>query len=229
MPEPHSAVKLWPIALFIALLPLLTLHLCWLIATYQGYLTPCNAYWSECHSVSATGRDGVAYFVFKAGMIPAMVLLSLFWWGNQQWLNILHLSHRLHLGWLGTLAGMALIVYTLSLGHVGDVYYLLRRAGVVTYLGLTFIIQATLSAALSKHHQRALARAGKALLHFSAVILFVAVGSLIVDGWIGDDYDRWENAAEWWLVLLLNLHVIAVALLWRQQNLTVTLRGSLRN
>ncbi len=226
MPEPHPVVKLWPMALFIALLPLLTIHLCWLIATYQGYLSPCNPYWSDCHSISATARNGVAYFIFKAGMIPAMVLLSLFWWCNQVWLTGLNLPHRLHLGWLGTLAGVALIVYTLSLGHVGDVYYLLRRAGVVTYLGLTFMIQASLSAAMSKCHQRALAKAGKALLQFSAGILILAVASLIVDGWIGDDYKRWENAVEWWLVLLLNLHVAAVALVWRKQNLTVIVRGT---
>ncbi len=224
MSEPYSVVKLWPIAVFIALLPLLTIHLCWLIATYQGHLTPCNAYWSECHSISATGRYGIAYFIFKAGMIPAMVLLSLFWWCNQQWLNTLRLPRRIHLGWLGTVAAVALIVYTLTLGHIGDVYYLLRRAGVVTYLGLTFIIQASLSASLSTYSQPSLARAGKVLLQFSAIILFLALGSLVVDGWLGDDYERWENAVEWWLVLLLNVHVVGVALLWRQQNLSLTVR-----
>lgn len=143
--------RLWLFGLLVALVPMLTIHLSWLVSSAQGHLQWCNPYWLDCHSVSATGRYGLAYFIFKGGMIPALVLLACYWWINQQWLHIVTTNRSQKLFLLGITASFALLIYTLSLGHVGDTFYLLRRAGVVIYLGLTFIAQLLLSATLARH------------------------------------------------------------------------------
>lgn len=211
--------RLWLSGLLVALLPMLTIHLSWLVSSAQGHLDWCNPYWLDCHSVSATGRYGLAYFIFKGGMIPALVMLSLYWWLNQQWLNRLSHHHSQKLSVLGLVASAALLVYTLSLGHVGDTFYLLRRAGVVIYLGLTFIAQLLLSAALARHITQ-----GKVLVRLSFATLAIALFSLLLDALPAVDYKRMEDAFEWLLILLLNVHVLMVAWLWKTHNLRFALK-----
>jgi hypothetical protein len=198
---------------------MLTIHLSWLIASVQGHLEWCNPYWLNCHSVSATGRYGLAYFIFKGGMIPALVILGFYWWLNQQWLNRLRKHNSQQLFVLGIFASAALLIYTLSLGHVGDAFYLLRRAGVVIYLGLTFIAQLLLSAALARHITQ-----GRALLRLSIATLAIALFSLLLDALPAVDYKSMEDAFEWLLIMLLNLHVLIVVWLWKTHNLRLVLK-----
>ena len=212
----NAPTYLWRPGLLAALLPLITIHLTLLASFWQNALTRCNPYWLDCISISATGRYGLAYFLFKAGMIPAMVLLALFWWLNSHWLKSLGLGRQRHLIWLGAMASLALIVYSLSLGHVGDTFYLLRRAGVVIYLGLTFIAQACLGAALATHPSATISTPGRQLVLLSTLTLFVAILSLVLDALWPAWHERAEDAFEWWLVLMLNLHAVWVAALWRR-------------
>lgn len=218
----QSGCQLYPLGLLVALLPLLTTHLCLLLNFSQETLAWCNPYWLDCHSISATGRQGVAYFVFKGGMLPAMLLLALYWWLNQYWLRHLFTHKVFAIGWLGSLASVALSVYTLSLGHDGDIPYLLRRTGVVTYLGLTFICQLILAATLS---QSPLTRStGRHLLTLSTLTLVLALLSLALDASMGEGYERIENAVEWSLILLLNLHVLLSVRLWKRLGVRMTLQ-----
>lgn len=216
-------LKVFPVGLLATLLPLVTIHLCLLISIAQGYLSFCNPYWVSCHSVSATGRHGLAYFLFKGGMLSAMVLLAGFWVVNYLWLKQLRVARGKSLLWLGPLASVALIVYTLSLGHSGGAFYIARRAGVVTYLGLTFVAQTLFSAALKHSLKPTLARQGGRLLRLNAMMLGIAVFTLILDAMPMVDYEPLEDMVEWWLILLLNLHAIAVVLLWRRERLAIQL------
>ncbi|WP_099033827.1 hypothetical protein [Lacimicrobium alkaliphilum] len=214
-----SGSRLWLFGLFVAILPMLTIHLSWLASSVQGHLGWCNPYWLDCHSVSATGRYGLGYFIFKGGMIPALVTLSLYWWLNQQWLNRLQAKNSQTLCVLGGIASVALLIYTLSLGHVGDTFYLLRRTGVIVYLGLTFIAQLLLSAALARHITQ-----GKVLLRLSIATLAIALFSLLLDALPAVDYKSMDDAFEWLLILLLNLHALFVAWLWKTHNLRLMLK-----
>ncbi|RDV24582.1 hypothetical protein DXV75_12850 [Alteromonas aestuariivivens] len=224
MPDHNPSLQLAPFALLTTFLPMLTIHLCAWLAGWQGILEWCNPYGPGCFSISATGRDGVAYFIFKGGMVSAMVLLTVFWWLNEHWLKTLQLPHRGHLGYLGAIAALAMVAYTLSLGHSGDWFYLVRRSGVILYLGLTFIIEATVAATLCNHPNPRVSKISLFLLRFSIVILALAMISLLADAWLGPDYEYWENAVEWWLVGLLNLHAIVLAVVWRQHGLQFLLQ-----
>lgn len=193
-------------------LPLVTMHLSFLVSVWQGHIDWCMPYWANCVSISKSGRYGLAYFVFKGGMIPSLVLFGLVWQICSRWLETLGKKKDRSITLLGWLASFALLLYTLALGHAGDDLQLLRRFGVVLFLGLTFIIQVRVGYALK--HSSKFAKVGGELLWFSAVILMIAVFSLILDAWLGESYKAIENAFEWWLVVLLIAHLFVLVRLW---------------
>lgn len=114
---------------------------------------------------------------------------------------------------------VALAAYTLALGHEGEGFNLIRRIGVVLYFSLTYIAQLLISSALKDHpswHQ-----GGKRLLWLSAVTLAVGFLSVILSAAMPDLYSQIDDAFEWVLALLINLHALWVALLWRQSSFRV--------
>lgn len=223
MPHPqHSAPSLFisQLAWFTAFLPLVTMHVSWLLASWEGYIPWCNPYWADCTSISKTGRNGIAYFVFKGGMIATAIQLIAVWIVNRLWLRSLGATPSIAIPLIGAIASLALILYTLSLGHAGDTFRLLRRFGVVAYLGLSFVLLVM----TAKHLlATSLHRSGRAMLAYCAMVLAIALFSLVLDGWMGGAYDRIEDAFEWWLILLLNLQLFWLASLWQRSKLAISI------
>lgn len=213
---------LWLLALAAALVPLLTIHSTYLLAAWEGAIDWCLPYWESCTSISGTGRHGSAYFLFKGTMLPGALLGVLFWWLNGVWLEALGAQDRgtPWLFWLGLVAGLSLGFYTLALGHTGDAFWLMRRIGVVLYLALTFMAQVLVSAGLSRIP--AWARHGRRLLRLCQLTLAVGVASLIMDAIAPALHERFEDAFEWWLALLLNLNALWIALFWRRSGFHAT-------
>ena len=60
--------------------PIVVVHVCYLLSAHYGYVDKCNPYIEGCTSISATGRHGPSYFLFKAGTIGAVASAS----GNQE-------------------------------------------------------------------------------------------------------------------------------------------------
>ena len=212
------SISLWWLALAAALIPLLSIHTTFAVAVFEGYISWCIPYWDSCTSISRTGRHGTAYFIFKGAMLPAALLGILFWWLNSLWLLQLGAPGRgqIWIPWLGLVACIALAAYTLALGHEGEGFNLIRRIGVVLYFSLTYIAQLLISSALKDHprwHQ-----SGKRLLWLSEVTLAVGFLSVILTAAAPDLYSQIDNAFEWILALLINLHALWVALLWQQSS-----------
>ncbi len=216
-------IPLWQLALAAALIPFLTIHVTFAVAVLEGYISWCIPYWDSCTSISRTGRYGTAYFIFKGAMLPAALLGVLFWWLNSLWLQQLGAPGRgqFWIRWLGLVACVALAAYTLALGHEGEGFNLIRRIGVVLYFSLTYIAQLLISSALRDHprwHQ-----SGQRLLWLSGVTLAVGILSVILTVAVPDLYSQVDDAFEWVLALLINLHALWVALLWRQSSFRATL------
>ena len=58
-------------ALLAGVLPIVVVHACYVISVQAGIIPACIPYASGCTSISAAGRHGASYVLFKAGMIPA--------------------------------------------------------------------------------------------------------------------------------------------------------------
>lgn len=219
----RNGIELWWLALAAGLLPLLTIHTTFAVSVLEDHIAWCLPYWESCTSISKTGRHGSAYFIFKGTMLPAALLGILFWWLNAAWLRQLGCQARglAWLPWLGLVAGLALAAYTLALGHGGDTFNLIRRVGVVLYFSLTFINQLLLSAALRAH--ASWGKTGHRLLWLCQLSLLIGVFSVILDGVAPVFHERLEDAFEWVLALLLNLHALWVAVLWRRSDFVARL------
>ena len=215
--------RLFWFGLFTALLPMVSIHTTYLISAIQGHVDWCIPHWDSCTSISATGRNGLGYFVFRGAMIPALSFMAIFWFINHRWMQAQGYPRGRGLVVLGALASVFMLLYTLSLGHGGGAFELLRRIGVVGYIGMTGIAQITLGAALYRHPNPVLSRNGKRLLALSAFTLGLAIFSVILDAIPQFDYGQINHAFEWNLILLMNIHGVGVALLWRRTGLTMGL------
>lgn len=212
-----TAVRLAPLAWATALLPLVTMHVCYLLSASEQLVPWCLPWFEGCTSISRASRSGIAYFVFKAGMLPACVCMMLFWWCNRYWLRQLGVEPR-GWWWLGMLAALPLALYTVVLGHAGDTPYLLRRIGVVGFFGLTYLAQLGLSASL---RNSALSSAGQRLFRLCGVTLLVGIASLILGVIWPEHYDTMDDGFEWTLAVLINLHTLWVAWLWHRSRFAV--------
>lgn len=212
----NTVIQLWWMALAAALIPFVTIHTTYFVSAMQGHVDWCVPYWESCTSISRTGRHGASYFIFKGTMLPSALLGALFWWLNNRWLRQLGASGKgvVWLPWLGLVACIALASYTLALGHRGDEFQLIRRIGVVLYFALTFIAQLLLSASLQTVPHWS--RQGDYLLRLCQVTLAVGIFSVLLDAVAHAFHERFEDAFEWVLALLVNTHALWIAILWRQ-------------
>ena len=219
-------IPLWAVAMLAALIPFITIHVTFLVSVYEGYVPLCNPYIDSCTSISRTGRHGTAYFIFKGAMLPAALLGWWFWWLNRRWLHQLGASPNklVWLPWLGLAAALALGAYTLTLGHHGDGFRLIRRTGVVLYFSLTFIAQLILSAALVT--TAGWTAEGRRLLRLCQLVLGIGILSVLLTAFAYGLYSQIDDAFEWVLALLINTHALWVAILWRRSGFHAKLWAS---
>lgn len=200
-------------------LPIFAIHLCCLLSSAQGYIDWCVPYWQPCTSISRAARYGAAYYVFKALMMPAALLQCYFWWVNAHWLVRMGLAQRLYLLPLGGVAGSALLVYVVALGNAGEGYYLLRRSGVIIYLGASFMGLIFLAKTI-RHAVAAISkRAAGLLMGFCGAILLIGIASVLHNLISAHSHNQWEDVYEWWLVMLLCAFGLFVVWLWHKADL----------
>ena len=132
------------IALLGFLGPVLTVHLSYAVSAAGGIVPACIPYLDGCTSISATGRHGPGYVLFKAGMLPSALVLVAYWRLCRDWLleaGDADGPAMRSLLWLGIAGALFMVLYTVFLGHKGEVYNLLRRFGVTLNLGFTLLAQ----------------------------------------------------------------------------------------
>ena len=121
------ALPLWA-----AVVPLVTINVCYLVGVALEHLPACIPYLSGCTSVSSAGRIAPESLLFKAGMLSSAVVLALLWHrcatflrlGGQTRLRLIPLR------FFGSLAVFFLVLYAVTLGMKEDEYRILRRIGI---------------------------------------------------------------------------------------------------
>lgn len=218
------SVPLYSLAWAAALLPFIATHTSYLLAAGMGHVEWCVPYWDSCTSISATGRLMPEKLWFRASMIPAALVTLLFWWQSARWRRDagpcrFPLSLKL-MPWLGSIAAVCLILYTLALGEEGETSRFIRRIGVVLAFAFTYLAQLLLTRLLGDlarvRQSKSLQRWHYILFALSMILLAAGMLSVVLDAWLGLDYDRYEDAFEWNLALLLNLYFAGFAWCSRQ-------------
>lgn len=216
-------MRLFPLAYAAALLPLVAIHLCYLVAAAAGHVAWCIPYLHSCTSISATGREAPEFFLFKALMLPATVLIAAYWALSCAWLYQLGCvaGRRRRVVWvMGAAGAVGLILYSVMLGAIGEEYRLQRRIGVTAFFGFSYLGQLLITWLLLQITAVRQAHAGWLLVLRYLGLLMLGVGllSIALSALIPERYDRMEDAFEWNFVLLLCLYVLAVGELWRRTN-----------
>ncbi len=223
MPDLHiKPTNLHLVALVTGLGPILSVHIAYLVSASQGYVPWCFPYTDSCTSISATGRHGIGFFLFKGTMIPSAMLLMLFWYVCTKWLEQLGEGdgfRRAILG-IGVVAAAFLIVYTVALGASGDALRLQRRIGVIIYFSFTFLSQILLTYRLGKLTAR-LARVVLPLQILNYAVLGIGIATLVL-AQVMATYGDYEDAFEWVLALLIHVYFLAIWMIWRRSSFTVT-------
>ncbi len=202
------------IALITGLLPIIAIHSTYLVSAYQGHVPWCFPYIDSCTSISATGRHGVAFYLFKGTMIPSATLLMLFWFLCGRWLTVLGDRPKPvnTLVIIGCIGAIFLIVYTVALGAAGDALRLQRRIGIIVYFTFTYLPQLLLVWRMGKVIPEEPTR--KWLLRLSVTTLAIGLSTLVLDAVI-DNYEDYEDAFEWVLALLIHIYFLVMWQTWR--------------
>ncbi len=227
-------MRLYPLAYLAGLLPLITIHVTYVLSAAHGQVDWCIPYIDSCASISATGREPPAYFVFRALMIPAAVLLLAYWGLSAAWLNRLTGACRLRsvlIPVLGLTAAAGLIAYSVVLGWVGEDYRTQRYIGVLIFFGFSYLAQLLITALLyplpviRERHRGLL----YLLVFVAALALAVALGHILL-GYIDHDfYKATDDAFEWCIALTLCVHVLLVAEMWRRTGFRAEFRANTHN
>lgn len=213
-----------PIALITGLLPLLCIHVTYLVAASHGHVDWCNPYWDSCTSISATGRQLPEKLIFKFIMIPAGLFAILFWWIVQQWLRQTHQRRSPSMQWLGSIAGLFLILYVVALGEGRD-YQLLRRIGIILFFSLSYLAQLFFLHQFSKVKTAFEGIENRVFLWqktMAAILLGIGITTVVLD-MVYKDYDSIEDAFEWVMMLFIVGQFVSHYWLWRQVDLRIVI------
>lgn len=219
------------ICLACALLPFAGVQVSYLLAAGAGDVPWCFPYLDSCTSISATGRQGPASFLFRGVMLPSSTLIAVFWWLHGSWLRqaapTLQPRARRTMLVLGWGACLGLIMYVTVLGEAGHLWRTQRRVGTILFFSLTYLSQLLLAAqlwrlppAINKHA----APVARWMLRLCVLMLCIGVGSVVIRALDPIWHDAIEDAVEWQLALLLQLNFLFCALLWRRGSWHLTFR-----
>lgn len=207
------------VSLLCVCLPLVTVHLTWLVATASGNLDFCVPYWAHCHSISATGRHYPEALIFKALFIPIAVLMACYWLLLHRWVTCISAGRRnpILITVQGVIACIALIIYTLTLGLEESFYPLARRIGVVLYFSFTSFAHLLLLAVLQDEQvsQYSLKTERQSLTATCALLVIAAIVSALL-GFLWPGWDAWENAFEWCFSLGMISLFFWVGKMWKK-------------
>ncbi len=216
-----------PLAVAAALVPLIASHAGLLISIAAGVIEACNPYAPDCVSISKASREMPANAVFKMLMLPYCVMMMAYWHRLGAALDAKAITQwRRGITPCGMIAAACLSLYVLALGVEGDEFRLLRKIGVVLAFTLTYMAQLLLGRCLWRHRADWPNAIPLLMLQWSLLVTMLLMGLVTVylDATMAD-YDRYEDAFEWWLAILLYLYFASTAALPRLTGTSHTTTG----
>ena len=198
--------------------------LAYVLSASGGHIPECFPHLSGCTTVSASGRYGAGYFVFKATILPAAALLAGYWLLCGEWLRA---ARDPRVGWrrcivaAGILGAAALVVYATFLGSDGETYRALRRYGTVVFFGLTYLAEAMLAQRMQALMPRSLVSRITTGLLAAMLLEGIVLGTLVN---LADAPVALRNIAEWHVASALLFFPVLTWLSWRQTDFTLNFR-----
>lgn len=208
--------------LTLALLPIATVASCYVISASAGFIPACFPFTQGCTTVSSAGRYGAAYPLFKAGLIPTTGLMMLFWPLCRRWYLDQGVGDSRGLRamvWLGVIAAVFLLIYTVALGSTGELYKFMRRSGVTVYFGFGYLAQVLLLNRIWQDHRDGLLPAmsvwvPRGMMTVALLMLAMGLYSIPLEEVIPDPDKVVINSIEWNFALLMFVWFLLPAAAW---------------
>ena len=198
----------------------------WLSRSFE-LVEHCRVFIDGCISISASGRQEPAVFVFRATIIPVGVLLMLVWWLNVHWLARLGARSRLMsvtMHMLGTASPVLLICYIALIGSAGEIDHAIRQIVISTYFPATLVAKIILASVLIRRKPPGLARwLPWTMLMIAVVVLGFAVASVIFDA-LMDDPSFAHNIMQWHGTTAFAAWYLLLAHAWKLNGYSMELR-----
>ena len=188
----------------------------YITSAIDGYVPSCIPHLSGCTSISASGREGIGYFLFKATMAPAAIFALVFWILVKEWL--IKISSTLtKSAWIimaiGMIGNVFLVLYVTFLGSEGETYRVLRRSGATMFFLSTIVAHALLTYCLVKLIKNTVLVKWKTVL---CAALLVEIIVFVLAKHFVDDHDWIENIVEWHVASILIFMPVITWGLWKQ-------------
>jgi hypothetical protein len=201
--------------LWVAVVPLVTINISYLVAVGTEHLPACIPYLSGCTSVSATGRVAPESLIFKAGMLSSAVAFALLWHRSATFLQTRgqRPSRVLLLRIFSLLAALSLTLYAVTLGLKGDEFRVLRRIGIDGFAFSNLIIEVLFivfyrSMRIETTHQ----------LFRWLVVLCIAMPLLGIAAelakWLGAPRRPTNNLVAWNAFVVFSAYYVVIARIW---------------
>ncbi len=233
MPAPPSTIRtLWLLPFAAAMLPLLATLVAYGLSIRLELVPSCNPLFEGCVSISRAARHGLPNIIFRAIMLPAAMLQILCWMLCPIWLRSVDAASVTRwaaaLPWLGTIAGICLVLYGTFLGTDGAGYRLMRRYGVVFYFGFTCIGMLIVSGEVQRlvRTGRRHRWIGNALLSLCLMLPLLGLVHVLVPLALPGEVTKnaLENITEWWGGVIFTAFFFVLAWAWRQTGAALDLR-----
>ncbi len=204
-------IKSFSVPLLVGVLPIVAINITYLVSASEGYVPWCVPDWDSCTSISATGRSGTAFYIFKITMIPAAILLMWYWKLTARKLERFGNTGNTILI-IGVIGAIFLIVYTIALGAVGDMFRLQRRVGIIIFFTFTYLAQLLFICRVEKFAFVDPTRPIQ--LTICSTVLAIGLLTFVLDVTL-ENYDEYEDAFEWIIALLLQCYFIVSHWSWK--------------
>ncbi len=202
-----------------------------LISQSLGLVPQCNVFLEGCTSISGTGRQEPASFVYRATIIPASVLLSVTWWLTAAWLGRLGAANRrwrMALVFFGGLSPVLAVIYVVILGASGEWIDAGRQWISASYFTMALVAKLFVGTILLRQAQRGkpLAPNGLAVGMFAIPIalLLVLVTSVILE-LVMADASVAHNLLQWPATTAFAGWYVLLGLSWKVTGLEVRLEA----
>jgi hypothetical protein len=129
------------LALIAFLIPAIAVSFSFYFSTMGGYIEACLPMIEGCTSISRAARSGNSLYFFRILMMPAAVVIGLYWIGYYQ--SFAEYNNKILKSLLisGVIGALFLILYVNFLGTDGSIYRFMRRTGVIFFFAGTSLAQ----------------------------------------------------------------------------------------
>ena len=203
------------LALWVAVVPLVTINISYLVAVAMEHLPACIPYLSGCTSVSATGRIAPESLIFKTGMLVSAVAFVLMWHRSATFLQTggKRSSRVLLLRIFSLLAALSLTLYAVNLGLKGDEFRYMRRVGINGFAFSNLITEALFIVLYRPMRIETTQKLFHWLIVFCVALPLLSIAAELAK-WLGAPRRPTNNLVAWNAFIAFSAYYVVVARIW---------------